>query len=201
MKVIGIGLNKTGTTTLGVCLQRLGYRHTSFDLDLLRAVASGDPDPALARLEAHDSAEDWPWPLLFREIDAAFPGSRFVLTLRREGATWHDSLCRHAERTGPAEARRLVYGHEMPHEHEAEDIAYYHAHTQAVRHHFADRPGQLLELCWERGDGWDELCTFLGHPVPDEPLPHVNARPPRGIARLLRHMPRVRRWLTGRRGA
>ncbi|MYB38989.1 MAG: hypothetical protein F4Y26_16720 [Gammaproteobacteria bacterium] len=32
----------------------------------------------------------------------------------------------------------------------------------------------LLVLDFERGDGWPELCAFLGEPVPDTPFPHVN---------------------------
>ncbi|MHC4376201.1 MAG: hypothetical protein ACYS26_06360 [Planctomycetota bacterium] len=34
-KIFGIGLNKTGTTTLGQCGRILGLRCTSFDRDLL----------------------------------------------------------------------------------------------------------------------------------------------------------------------
>ena len=29
-------------------------------------------------------------------------------------------------------------------------------------------------LVWHPKDGWDPLCSFLGKPVPAEPLPKVN---------------------------
>jgi hypothetical protein len=32
----------------------------------------------------------------------------------------------------------------------------------------------LLVFDLPRGDGWEELCAFLGHPIPDEPFPHAN---------------------------
>jgi hypothetical protein len=38
----------------------------------------------------------------------------------------------------------------------------------------ADKPGRLLEVCWETGDGRKELCGFLRHPMPDLPFPHGN---------------------------
>ena len=31
-----------------------------------------------------------------------------------------------------------------------------------------------ITLCWEKGDGWNELCEFLGVDVPDKPFPHLN---------------------------
>ena len=42
---------------------------------------------------------------------------------------------------------------------------------------FACEPNRLLEICWENGDGWQQLCAFLGCPVPTMPLPHCNAAP------------------------
>lgn len=29
-------------------------------------------------------------------------------------------------------------------------------------------------MCWERGDGFAELCALLGVPEPGRPLPHAN---------------------------
>jgi hypothetical protein len=32
----------------------------------------------------------------------------------------------------------------------------------------------MVELCWEEGDGWPQLCGFLGHAVPEAPFPRMN---------------------------
>lgn len=173
-KVFGIGLNKTGTTTLAQCLQHFGYRHTSSSLPLTQRAEAGDLEPVFRHAEQFDSFEDWPWPLLFRQLDERFPGSRFILTVRRSPEVWLASLRKHALLTGPTEFRRIAYGHATIEGHEAEHLARYSAHNQAVRAYFADRPGDLLEVCWETGSGWAELASFLGHPVPDVPLPHAN---------------------------
>ena len=29
-------------------------------------------------------------------------------------------------------------------------------------------------LVWNLKDGWEPLCTFLGKPIPDGPIPHDN---------------------------
>ncbi len=181
-KVFGIGLNKTGTSTLGDCLISLGYRHTSFSPALLEGWAGGRVDDLFAVADRHDSAEDWPWPLAFRELDGRYPGSRFVLTRRRDAATWLDSLVAHAARHPGNRWRFLAYGVREIRGHEAQLLDRYECHLATVRAHFADRPDDLLEVCWEEGHAWPELCGFLGEPVPDIPFPHANARPRRTAA-------------------
>lgn len=175
--MLGVGLNKTGTKTLGTCFERFGLRHVTWDRAAFDLWRVGRVDALLDRMERHDAFEDWPWPLLWRDVDPRFPEARFVLTVRRDPDVWFDSLCRHAERTGPTVFREAIYGHAMPHGHRDEHVAFYERHNAALRAHFRDRPGKLLEVCWERGDGWDELAPFLGHETPAEPFPHENARP------------------------
>lgn len=174
MKVFGIGLNKTGTTTLAVCLQHFGFRHATSNLELTECVARGDLKPVFAYADRHDSFEDWPWPLIYRDLDARYPGSKFVLTTRRDPDTWLRSLKNHAVLTGPTRFREIAYGFAMPDGYEAEHLARYEQHNQAVRDYFRDRSGDLLEVCWETGDGWKELCSFLSLEAPDLPLPHTN---------------------------
>ncbi|CAL1240417.1 sulfotransferase family protein [Candidatus Methylocalor cossyra] len=177
MKIVGVGLNKTGTTTLGVCLKYWGLKHLSCHAEAFEAWRRKDLDEVLEWVARHDSFEDWPWPMLYREIDRAFPGTKFILTRRKDAETWFKSLCAHAERTGPTRYREVIYGHAMPHRHRAQCIRIYHSHNQAVRDYFHNRPQDFLEVCWEEGDGWDELAKFLGFPRPSLPFPHANRSP------------------------
>lgn len=177
-KVFGIGLNKTGTTTLGVCLRQLGYRHSSFNLPLLEQVSRGELAGVLAHCQHYDAFEDWPYPLIYKELDAAFPGSRFVLTRRRNAERWYASLADHALRTGLRQgcrSRSLAYGVAYPQLDQAGLLRRYEQHLQQVHAYFAGRPEQLLELCWDDEQDWSRLCRFLGEPAPPDPLPHANA--------------------------
>lgn len=176
MKVFGIGLNKTGTTTLGRCMKEFGFRHHSFDLDLTKSVCEGDFDPALRVIDKYDSFEDWPWPLIYEEVDEKYPQSRFILTVRKDSSTWFESLKRHADRTGPTEFRELIYGHAMPHDFKSHHIDFYENHNSSVREYFAGRD-DFIEVCWEEGTEWKELADFLEKPIPDKPFPHANKSP------------------------
>ncbi|MEM6569772.1 MAG: sulfotransferase [Planctomycetota bacterium] len=183
-KVIGIGLNKTGTKTLGAYLSRWGYRNRSYDSNTTSEspsfdlYTSGRTDALLDEMEGYDSFEDWPWPLLFREIDERYPDALFVLTERPNATVWFRSLCNMAVRLGPMPLfERHVYGSARPQGHRARHVETYEAHAKAVREHFEDRPEKLLCICWDQGEGPEELAEFLGLEGVDLTPVHVNPSP------------------------
>ncbi len=177
-KVFGIGLNKTGTTTLGDCGKILGLRCTGCKKHLLEdLVLRNDLSGIMEIAEHYDLFQDWPWPLVYKQLDEKFPGSKFILTVRSSESKWFESLKNHALRTHPTKhCRKLAYGFNFPHKHEQEHLEFYRKHNESVRAYFRDRSDDFLELCWESGDGFEELCNFLGYKVPDTPTPHSNKR-------------------------
>ena len=174
MKIVGVGLNKTGTTTLATCFKYWGFRHISVDKKAFELYQKGDYESLLMIVNRYDTFKDWPWALIYREIDVRFPGTKVILTTRKNPDIWFHSLCKHAVRTGPTEYRRHIYGYAMPQGHASEHIAIYERHNEAVREYFRNRPDDFLEVCWEKGDGWHSLAKFLGLGIPDIPFPHVN---------------------------
>jgi hypothetical protein len=207
-KIFGIGLPKTGTTTLGAMLKRLGYNHAPYDFELIGRVADGEMAGLSAQIGRYDSFEDWPWPAVYQAVDAAAPGSAFVMTLRKDGATWLESAQKHQRikssagiaRPGPASRlSRQFIGPYNVFDHPEKLIEFYRSHRDGVRRHFRDRPEQLIEVCWETGSGWRELCTFLGHPIVEDGLPHENSSETR--ARRAAWLPRKVRRLMHRIGA
>lgn len=176
-KVVGVGLGKTGTTTLGAALKALGYRHKTHDAALFDQLHRGNKRACIEASGLYESFEDYPWNILYRDFDRIYPGSRFILTLRADPETWFRSLCAHWDRTGDSIAKRHAYGYLRPHLHRDHHIALYQRHAAEVQDWFADRPGQLLVACWEHGDGWTELCDFLGKPAPERAFPHANRTP------------------------
>jgi hypothetical protein len=171
-KIFGIGYNKTGTSTLGSCLRVLGYRHMTYDYDLMRYFFEENHDPIYRVIDAHDSFEDWPFPLMYRDLADRYPDARFILTIRRSSNAWFESLRRHARRSNIRKhERNWIYGIRYPENGRARYIEKYEAHNASVRHDLGDR---VHTICWENGDGWPELCGFLGVEAPDLPLPHEN---------------------------
>jgi hypothetical protein len=177
-KIIGVGLNKTGTGTLKTCLLHWGLVHASYDLDAFNLYRSNDRDRLQILMDRHDSFENWPWALMYEAFDKRYPDAKFILTERVNPHAWYRSLCKHAKRFGPLEDfEQHIYGHADPAGHEHEHVEFYLRHNQRVKRYFTDRPDKLLIVCWESGDGWQELCEFLGRPLPDIPFPHSNKTP------------------------
>ncbi len=87
-KVFGIGLNKTGTKTLGACLVHFGYNHKSVDAPAFELYKKGDLNGLFEIIDKYDSFEDWPWPLIYKEIDEKFRDSKFILTTRKTPEIW-----------------------------------------------------------------------------------------------------------------
>ena len=177
-KVFGIGWAKTGTTTLGRCFQILGYRHQGQDLGLVSDIARGDLSRIMVAAIASESFEDWPWILLYRELDHMFPGSRFVLTVR-DTAKWSRSYENMLRNQGDAPedlntTRRIIYGLPFPNVTSQQLIDRYQRHNRDVTRYFRDRPDDLLILDWEKAHEWRKLCLFLRRPVPNKPFPHEN---------------------------
>ena len=173
-KVFCIGFHKTGTTTLEVALKKLGYRVTG-------SFGTKDPDIAqkvhsLARkkVEKYDAFEDNPWPVLYRELDEWFPGSKFILT-RRPAEAWIRSQVKDFAST-ETPMRRWIYGEDAgcPEGNEDTYVARYERHYREVFDYFRDRPDDLLLMDIPQDARWEPLCAFLDHPVPDEPFPHAN---------------------------
>lgn len=175
MKVIGAGLNKTGTKTLRYHLMQWGFRHRSYELEAFRMYQAGRIDEVLNSMEDYDSFEDWPWPLMFREIDERFADARFVLTTRRSPEVWYRSLCKMAVRMGPLkDFEKHIYGHAMPHGKKRHHTGFYERRNQQVRDHFGDRPDKLLQLSWDDGDTAEKLADFLGLTNVDTKPHHEN---------------------------
>lgn len=176
-KVFGIGLSKTGTTSLSTALEMLGYRTKDYP-GLARYVPGdlGSIDPAV--LDQHDALTDTPIPSFYRELDRRYPGSKFILTVRDMDG-WLQSCkkqfsARHAAKQSDANNRLFVDLYGTAVFDEAQFRAGYRRFVEGVMLHFKDRPGDLLVLDISAGQGWAELCAFLGKPEPGLAFPKTN---------------------------
>jgi Sulfotransferase domain len=188
-RIFGIGLSRTGTSSLTTALNLLGFWSVHCPEDertrkeLMAYFAGGDARLRLSILEGLDAVTDSPIAASFEALDSAYPGSRFILTTR-EKQSWLRSYRSFWAEIGPAlranpdepNARyihafnRQLYG--AADLDEARFARGYDEHVRRVRAHFRHRPKDLLTIDLCAGEAWEPLCEFLGVPVPDLPFPH-----------------------------
>jgi len=99
-KIFCIGFNKTGTTSLEFVLKTLGFRLPNLLEQLLRLVkqtGQGNFRPLVDFVAQYDAFQDNPFSqgMLYAQVDALFPGSKFILTTR-DPEDWYQSYCRYA---------------------------------------------------------------------------------------------------------
>ena len=71
-KTFGIGLSRTGTTSLTLALEALGLSVAHFPT-------------TMKQIEEHDAATDTPVAASFQSLDSRFPGSKFIYTDSPDG--------------------------------------------------------------------------------------------------------------------
>jgi len=179
-KVFGIGLNKTGTSSLKLVLATLDYNHCTLRGQMTHKFFNNSFSQIFKTVEEFDSFEDWPWPLMYKQVFEKYgETARYVLTRRISPEAWLESLKAHTLVTNPQNnPRKQIFGFDYPHGAESRHIAFYENHLVEVRKYFADQGAAhvLCEVCWEEGDGWQKICEFLQEPVPESPFPHANRR-------------------------
>jgi len=178
-KVFGIGLNRTGSTSLGTYFQKIGYKH-SFEIYTIRKINQFLSDDKILKKEMNrfDMHEDWPSPLVYKKLSVMYPDAKFILTMRDNPDVWFASLMNTSLEEISAEnfVKKLVYGHgKIKLEHKNECIDRYNSHNSEVIDFFKNT-NKLLVL--KTGDKSKELkiLQFIGSAKIDIEYPHSQKR-------------------------
>ncbi|KAL6056602.1 Sulfotransferase family protein [Balamuthia mandrillaris] len=187
-KVFGLGMPKTGTSSLAEALQMLGFdSHHTFHkpVELLLRKDKEDSIAPLSvdvvrRYDPFDAVSDNPIPWFFEELLLMYPEAKFILTTRnvtKWWASWKAHMQRHTDPTDVAlRMRSLNFGWQQPNEYFC--VKGFLRHNRLVQ--AIVPPKQLLVMDVTAGDGFSKLCPFLGVPgekcPPDEEFPVANTK-------------------------
>jgi hypothetical protein len=188
LKVIGAGYGRTGTMSLKLALEQLGFGpcHHMVEvfahpesIPLWSDAADGKADWD-AIFQGYVSAVDWPTATFYKELADKYPDAKVILTERDPESWFKSTQATIFARDIPPDTQdpwaRMVskviaqlFDHRM---HDKEKvISVFKAHNARVREVI---PADRL-LVYEVAQGWAPLCDFLGVPVPDGPMPKVNS--------------------------
>ncbi|MCB1487289.1 MAG: hypothetical protein KDJ88_07505 [Bauldia sp.] len=207
LQIIGAGYGRTGTMSTYTALKALGFpcyhmveviqnKANKTHLDFWRKVANtpaGTQHDWEAVFANYTAAVDNPACCVWRELMAAYPDAKVLLTLNPRGPeAWFEStidtiyftenrwqfkvleaFTPFGRKFGDM-SRKLIWKRNLRDTlpDRARAIAEYERHVADVK---ATVPADRL-LVFSVDQGWEPLCTFLDVPVPDTPFPNVNDR-------------------------
>jgi hypothetical protein len=190
LKVIGAGLGRTGTLSLKLALEHIGFGPCYHMLEIMGQarkrlpqwieVVRGNPDWD-AIFEGFQSSVDYPTCYFWRQQAVHYPEAKIILSTR-DAEGWFESVNKTIMSPQSVASMRAGPFAEFMEGTVLKDFAdrtgdrefmvdYFRRWEQSVIDEVA--PGRLL--VHRPGDGWEPLCAFLGVPVPAEPYPRVNS--------------------------
>lgn len=196
-KIFGIGLPKTGTTSLTLALENLGYKTLHWPANYIdQRILSIPPRYWDCCPNKEGLEQQWDALTNFGEniyplLDRDFPNSKFILTIR-DKERWLISSERLFQITedeygkfrkykddknwsllSTSWVRRMqIYG----------CVGYdkdlfsnfYDNQRRNVFHYFKNRSSDFIVMDICNGDGWGKLCEFLKQEIPSIGFPHEN---------------------------
>lgn len=184
-RIFGIGMHKTATTSLHHALKALGvdsahWQNAHWAKAIWHEMTSAGHS---LTVEKHYALCDLPITLLYKELDTAYPGSKFILTTKSE-ENWLQSVCDHwsydynkyraSWDTDPFTHRlhNILYGRKA---FDADIfLARFRRHNAEVMEYFKDRPRDFTIMDMDEDAGWKELCPLVRQPIPNIPYPRID---------------------------
>lgn len=190
LKVIGAGLGRTGTMSLKLALEHVGFGPCYHMIELRKHPAAAGLWDAAGRggkpdwtsiFEGYAASVDWPSATFYRQLAEAYPEAKVILTLRDPGDWFESTQATIFKMDVPdpptnvfeSMVRNVVtamFDHRM---HDREHlISIFERHNAEVK---ATIPADRL-LVYNAAESWEPLCRFLNVPIPQDPMPKVNSR-------------------------
>ncbi len=196
IKILGAGLGRTGTYSLKLALEKLGFgpcHHMSetgsnvAHIDAWNNATDGMEVNWQVLFQGYQAAVDWPTVSFLPQLVNEYPRAKVILTLRNP-EQWYESARDTIFRlsvlgelaSNVEEKRRSKLSEQLilerffsgRYNEKHYCIAKYDRHVESVRKLI--KPANLLE--YDVIDGWQPLCEFLDVSVPEEPFPVTNTR-------------------------
>jgi hypothetical protein len=198
LKVINTGLGRTGTTSLGLALDRLGNGPCYHMFDVVgddkrlgqweRIVCQNQTPDWHEIFDGYTSVADGPSSIYYGQIISAFPAAKFILTVR-DPESWYRSTYQTLYQFAVESRRNAPPPQSLPgrlfglvdtmiwsglfggrFEDKQYAIDAYLRHNEQVTQVI---PAEQL-LVYDVTEGWAPLCGFLGVDVPATEFPRAN---------------------------
>ena len=196
LKVLGAGFGRTGTNSLKLALEELGFGPCHHMMEVnedapdqvgyWEDIANGGPKDWDRVFEGFNAQLDWPGCRYWRELASYYPDAKVVLSVRDVdgwiksfNATIAPYMAKRGQHDNAMRNRKAEMAYNViakqTFDGRYDDAAHlrniYNAHIKMVQ---STIPAHRL-LTFDVRAGWAPLCAFLGVAVPETPFPRTNS--------------------------
>lgn len=176
-RIFNVGIQKTATTSFSHAMKLLGFSSAHWESAhwakaIWREMNNLGHSPTL---EKSYCLSDIPIAILYDRLDKAYPGSKFILTIRDE-MDWLQSVKDHWDinknpyRAGwdndPFSNRLHEIVYKTRDFHAETFLARYRKHNADVMNYFSGRSDFLVLDMSKELNPWEPICNFLGEQIP-----------------------------------
>lgn len=200
-KVFCVGLNKTGTTSMGELLTSLGYKLAPQEPAemMIEDWSKRDFTNLINFCKKYNAFQDIPFslPYTFQALDIAFPKSKFILTVRSSPDEWFESWLRFTKKRLNLDRAPqwsdlekdlyrykgfigkcfiFIFGSKINLFDKDEYTRFYTFHNDVIEYYFRFRPQDFLKVNLGSTNSLEEILYFLGiqKRITSITLPHLN---------------------------
>lgn len=200
-KIFGVGLNKTGTTSLKEAMKELGYiqGHQPSAEKFLGEWSRREFKNLISYCHSAEFFQDVPFslPYTYIVLDHVFPKSKFILTVRDNSEQWYNSITKFHSKIwstknqipSEKELKNATYVYKgwawdfikqvfnTPNNdlyNEKSLIEFYKNYNNNVKNYFQYRSNDLLVLNVSKPNSYERLCDFLGKESQGSKFPWKN---------------------------
>jgi len=204
IKVIGAGMGRTGTLSLKLALEQLGYDKCHHmvevfknppQLALWRDLSDNKPVDFEQLLKGYEAIVDFPGSIFYKKLMQQYPDAKVILSLR-DPEKWYKSASDTIYQLPRGFDRFMMklvglFKPEVAHISRNLDFANKVVWLDFFENRFKDKDYAIQKfidwneevkrivpadklLVFEAQQGWEPLCAFLDKPVPATPYPRVN---------------------------
>lgn len=181
LKILGVGLPRTGTASLAAALEILGLKTLHHAKDRIGLWPKDVDQDCWRAFDDIEAAVDVPVCLYWEQLLKTYPTCRVILTTR-DAALWWESIKWHVNKIHQSddldhirysdELHALLFGCSYPQKYWYQRRFNEHVLTvyrQVPRH-------RLLVINITKGEKWEILCPFLGAKQPEANFPWENKK-------------------------
>lgn len=204
VEVIGAGFGRTGTASLKIALEKLGYNKTYHMSELIQhpeqiifweQLKNGETPDWEKLFDGYKATVDFPGCIFYKQLIAQYPEAKVILTTRDAGKWWqsaHDTIYA-ASQDKSSRILLKMLGIFIPKLNNLSRVFSFariiwdkmyegrfldKEFAKSVFNKFNEEVVAFVPkeklLVFEIKEGWEPLCKFLNVPVPNEPFPRVN---------------------------